>query len=82
MKSTVLAGPLEFSAGDIALVLALVACAFVTVMAPGWGVVALAALASWGACWGLAHWLSPGTLSRAALLPGRDRKASDEGWGR
>jgi hypothetical protein len=43
MEPTVLAGPVEFSPADIALILAVLAGIFVAVMAPGWALVAFAA---------------------------------------
>lgn len=43
MEPTVLAGPVEFSPAEIAVILAVMAGIFVAVMAPGWALVALAA---------------------------------------
>jgi hypothetical protein len=43
MEPTVLAGPVEFSPAEIALILAVMAGIFVAVMAPGWALVAFAA---------------------------------------
>ena len=43
MEPTVLAGPVEFSPADIALILAVLAGIFVAVMSPGWALVAFAA---------------------------------------
>jgi small-conductance mechanosensitive channel len=43
MEPTVLAGPVEFSPADIALILAVLAGIFVVVMSPGWALVAFAA---------------------------------------
>ena len=41
MEPTVLAGPVEFSPAEIALIVAVLAAMFVAVMAPGWAVLAL-----------------------------------------
>jgi hypothetical protein len=43
MEPTVLAGPVEFSSGEIAMILAVLAAIFVVVMSPGWALVAFAA---------------------------------------
>jgi hypothetical protein len=43
MEPTVLAGPVEFSSGEIAMILAVLAGIFVVVMSPGWALVAFAA---------------------------------------
>ena len=43
MEPTVLAGPVEFSSAEIAMILAVLAGIFVVVMSPGWALVAFAA---------------------------------------
>jgi hypothetical protein len=61
MEPTVLAGPVEFSPADIALILAVLAGIFVAVMSPGWALVAFAAHRRRKA-------QGPGPASGAALL--------------
>lgn len=43
MEPTVLAGPIEFSPAEIALIVAVLAAIFVALMTPGWAVLAFAA---------------------------------------
>ena len=43
MEPTVLAGPVEFTSSEIAMILAVLAGIFVVVMSPGWALVAFAA---------------------------------------
>ncbi len=43
MEPTVLAGPVEFSPADIALIVAVLAAIFIALMVPGWAVLSFAA---------------------------------------
>jgi fucose permease len=43
MEPTVLAGPVEFSPADVALIVAVLAGLFIAIMSPGWALVAVAA---------------------------------------
>lgn len=82
MEPTVLAGPIEFSPAEIALVIAVLAAAFVVVTAPGWLVLSIVlgrrpaagtapgrrrALRSGGALAGLAISVGAGSLVNQVL---------------